>query len=236
MYLPIWSASRFSSHFCRRSESCFSGARSTDLALSITLSSTKIGARARSARAIASLGRADVRCAHAHPKSQVLGVSKARLDPPAFAVVVHERSGVVGLRAGCKAPGLFHRGLLHADDRADGVLVGSDRCPPQRAGLPPWAHPLLGLARLPLRVGRRSWLRHDGVSAGREQHRCTRNRVVEGIAHPHGHGDGGAVHAGCPVVAGLAQKALGGGDGPVGVEEGDAGAAQLVDRYRGGDQ
>src|SRR6266542_6364131 len=60
LYLPMSSGSRLSSHFCSRSASPFSGAKSTVLALSITRSSTKIGARARSASAIASLGRASI--------------------------------------------------------------------------------------------------------------------------------------------------------------------------------
>ena len=54
------SGSRLSSHFWSRSASPFSGAKSTVLALSMTLSSTKIGARARSASAMASLGLASI--------------------------------------------------------------------------------------------------------------------------------------------------------------------------------
>src|SRR5438093_386808 len=60
LYLPRSSGSRLSSHLCSRSASVFSDAKSTVFALSITESSTKIGARVRSASAIASLGRASI--------------------------------------------------------------------------------------------------------------------------------------------------------------------------------
>ena len=57
---PCRPGSSYSSHCCSRSLSCFSLERSTVLALSMTCSSTRIGARVRSASAIASLGRASI--------------------------------------------------------------------------------------------------------------------------------------------------------------------------------
>src|SRR5205814_569372 len=60
LYLPRSSGSRLSSHLWRRSASGLSAATSNGLALSMTVSSTKIGARVRSASAIASLGRASI--------------------------------------------------------------------------------------------------------------------------------------------------------------------------------
>src|SRR5262249_14358349 len=60
LYFPRSSGSSDSSHLWRRSASAFSGAKSTVFALSMTVSSTKIGARVRSASAIASLGRASM--------------------------------------------------------------------------------------------------------------------------------------------------------------------------------
>src|ERR1700691_723297 len=94
--------------------------------------------------AVAAPGIVDPECAHAHAEAQILAVSEAGLDGPAFRVELDDLRRGERAVAGGQMPRLLHARRLHAYDRADLLAGGRDFGVAQFARLSSLADPIGG--------------------------------------------------------------------------------------------